>query len=205
MADITPERERAERARQRYFDTAARLRDDRDLTEHARQRRLADAWVTTRRELDALREEEHRRLAARERDLERRLFGLNSAGGDTASQAISARDAQDRAARITSPAEAAELLERAERNADSTLARAIAHHALQQSRASAFREQVQAWDAVLGSFLDARPHVAPVVEELAQIERLTGREVLSPYSLAQPSGIAPSVLNAASASQTVLA
>ncbi|MGY1778767.1 hypothetical protein [Geodermatophilus sp. SYSU D01036] len=203
MADTTPERERAERVQQRYANHAARLRADSDLTEHARQRRLADAWVAARRELDALREEEHRRLAARECDLEQRLFGLTQTGADSASQAISARDAQDRAARVTGPAEAAELLERAERNADSTLARAIAHHALQQSRTAAFREQVQAWDAVLGAFLDARPHVAPVVEELAQIERLSSREVLGPYSLAQPSGIAPSVLNAASASQTV--
>ena len=50
-----------------------------------------------------------------------------------------------------------------------------------------------------GAFLDARPHLAEVVEELAAIERLSQREIISPFSLAQPPGVQPQGINAAKA------
>ncbi len=72
-------------------------------------------------------------------------------------EAISTRDAQDRAALIKGPQDAAALLERAEQNGDQVLARAIARHAVEQSRVGLQGEQ---WGAVLASFVDARPSVS---------------------------------------------
>ena len=188
------ERQRAETIRAQYTAAEKTLRADADLSDDGRSRRLAEAWVKARKELDGLRESETARLASRERELERRLFGLPSSDG---AEAISIRDAQDRASRITRSDEAAALLERAERNGDQALARAVAHHAIQQSRTAPTREAVGQWDNVAGAFLDARPQYADVVEELAQIERLGAREVFSPFSLPQPNGVLPVDINRA--------
>ncbi len=135
-------------------------------------------------------------LAARQRELEHRLFGLGGYGPDSATHAISARDAHDRAGRLTRPQEAASLLHRAEHNGDQVLARAIAQHAVDQSRGAMTREIERAWDEVLGAFVEARPHLQNVVEELAQIERLSQPAVLGPFSLARPAGALPSDFNA---------
>ncbi len=196
MDDTTPERDQALRAQQRYVDTLNRIRNDRDLTDEARRRHAAEVWTATRKELDGLQAKERERLTKREQELERRLFGL-AAGGLDASAAISARDAQDRASRLSRPDEAAALLARAERNGDQTLAKAVAHHALLQSREAMTRDVEHAWDGVVGAFLDARPHMETVVDELAQIERLGQRQVFGPFSLGAPSGVHPSDLNAA--------
>ena len=76
---------------------------------------------------DTLRRQEQERVAERVAELERQVFGpVRTGSGDAASHAISVRDAQDRAARITKPAEARELLRRAEQSNDGVLARAIA-------------------------------------------------------------------------------
>lgn len=198
MPDMTPERERAERIQQTYAATVARIRSDHDLTDEARGRRLAEAWRTTRAKLDELRTAEQTRLAKREQELERKLFGTGWLDG--ASEAISNRDAQDRASRLARSDEATRLLRRAEQNGDQALARAIAHHALQQSRQAPSPQASRDWDSVVGAFLDARPHTAPVVEELAMIERLGTRQVFSPFSLPQPNGVAPEHINAASMS-----
>ena len=199
MPDTTPERKRALEIQQRYTTAIQRLRDDRDLTDEAR-RRLVEEWTRASKELGEPRADERDRLTRREGELERRLFGLGGAGGlDGAAQAISARDAQDRAGRLTDPQEAAALLARAEQNGDPTLARAIAHHALQQSRSAMTPSAGDAWEGVLAAFVDARPHMTPVVEELAMIERLGERQVFSEFSLAQPPGVRPQDINTAGA------
>ena len=195
MPDSTPERDKALKVHERYLDRLARLRGDLDLTDDARRRRMAEEWNTARAELDELQKAERARLSKREVELERKLFGLGSYDG--VSQAISTRDAQDRAAQLTRADQATELLRRAERNGDDALARAVAHHALQQSRQAMTPDQSRAWDAVLGEFVDTRPSTSPIVEELALIERLTGAQpVFGPYSRTKPLGVTPADINA---------
>lgn len=195
MPDSTQERERAQRVQERYAAMTRRIREDPDLTQDGRRRRLAQAWTSARAELDKLRADERDRLAEREQYLERRLFGLS--GLDGASQAISTRDAQDRASRLSRPSDATELLARAERNGDDALARAVAQHAAQQARAAATAGLSAAWDGVLGQFIDARPSLLEVVKELASIERLGAGQVFNVYSLPRPSDVLPQDLNAA--------
>lgn len=65
--------------------------------------------------------EAHNRLT--KRSLTRELFGATSVSG---SDAISMRDALDRADSLNSPGQALELLDRAERSGDRHLAQAVA-------------------------------------------------------------------------------
>jgi len=194
---MTPERVKADAAQQRYLSVAKRIRENSDLTEHARSRLLAQEWTTTHAQLDDLRVKERARLAKREQELERKLFGTGRPDG--ASEAISNRDAQDRAANVTRPDAASALLRRAEQNGDQVLARAVAHHAVQQSRQALTPQAIRDWDAVVGAFVDARPQTAETVEELAMIERLGMRQVFSPFSLPPPHGVTTAEINQASA------
>src|SRR3954447_8289114 len=114
MADTTPERDRAWGLQQRFNTAASQIRDNKDLTDEARHRQLAELWARTRRQLDDLQARERTRLEGRWDDLTRKLFGLGISSLDGAASAISARDAQDRAARLGKPDEAADLLHRAE-------------------------------------------------------------------------------------------
>ncbi len=198
MSDSTPERDRAKNIQERFAVDAKRLREDPDITDEARRRQLAEKWKTARKQLDDLQAMESRRLARREQELERRLFGAGTLDG--ASHAISMRDAQDRANRLASPADATDLLSRAERNGDQVLARAVAYHAVQQSPNVPTREAAE-WDRVIGMFIDARPETSPVVEELAAIERLSIRQVFSEFSLPQPHGVLPADINTAEPAQ----
>jgi hypothetical protein len=59
------------------------------------------------------------------------------------------------------------------------------------------RGERDAWTGVLAAYIDARPHVASVVDELAQIERLTTRQILSPFSLTQLADVTSADVNAA--------
>lgn len=192
--DLTHDRERAAEVRRRYDATIKRLREDSDLTPEARNRRMAEEWAKARKELDGLQAAERTRLAERETLLERRLFGADSV--QDSSQAISSRDAQDRAGRLTDPREAAQLLARAEANGDEALAKAVAYHAINQSRGIP-RAMAAPWEDVAGMYLNARPQLSDTVEELASIERLTTRQILNEFSLTQPPGVSSADINAA--------
>ena len=79
MSDSTPERERAAQTQKRYWQATAKLREDRDLTEAARNRRLAETWTQTRREPNELQSTERERLTKREQELQRTLFSGSAA------------------------------------------------------------------------------------------------------------------------------
>ena len=191
------EREKAERIRAQYRADTAEVAADPDLTPDAKRRRSADIWAKTQRQLDELREAEAGRLSALERDLERKLFSTPT--GRPGADPISTRDAHDRAAQLSTPLEASDLLARAELNADEALARAIARRAVEQSRTAPTKETSAAWDDVAASFLDARPSLMPVVEDLAQIERLHTRQLFSPFAIPKPYDVGNHDLNIAAA------
>lgn len=195
----TPERDRGRKIQERHNATVAEVQADTDLTTEAKSRRLAQAYVKAAAELGDLRAEERDRLARREAELERHLFGALNRPED----AISSRDAQDRAERLTTPAEAGEALRRAEQADDQVLAGAITHHAVRRSRQAVSRQATQEWDAVLAAYVDARPAKEPVVRELAEIERGTnGRDIFGPFHIAQPAGVLSADINAARSEQT---
>lgn len=185
------QREAAERIRSKYADEAEAIRNNRDLNDNARQRRLAEAHVRSRTSLDDLRQQETKNLGQRRGELERDLFGARGAarGLDAGAHAISARDASDRAAQVTSATEAAELLARAEADGDELLARAVARRSMQGADQAMTTAVAEAWNDVARTFLDNRPALMPVVEELAEIENMSERQIFSPFHLPEPHGV----------------
>lgn len=192
-------RERAQGIREKYTEKVAAIREDRNLSEEGRSRKLAEAWADAKAKLDGLGQQESDLLTGRRGDLERQLFGgsVRSTGMDAGAAAISARDAADRADQLTKPADAAAALRRAESDGDAVLARAIMRHAVRSAEAAPVREAAAAWEGVARTYLDAHPALMPTVEELAEIEDLTKRQVFSPFTLPQPHGVAPRYLNEA--------
>jgi hypothetical protein len=191
--DTTEERRRAQQIVDDYNRVTQLLRADKDLTDDGRNRQLIAAYDRARVQLNELRTQEQSRLASRGADLERRLFGL--AGHANGADAISARDALDRASQLKSTKEAAALLQRADSTGDDVLARAIASTAAERSRTSPDPNVARAWDGVIRTYVDARPTMSSVVEELAQIERLSQPQVFSPFSVAKPRDVPTHVLN----------
>ncbi len=124
----------------------------------ARDHQLAKALRDAQAQLDALQRDEQAQIAARTRQLNRRLFGLGEhAAGATV---LAHRDALDRAARLTDPAEAKRLLARAERTGDDLLAQAVAHHAAENR-----------WSDVIDAYLRERPQHVDAYTELVAIKR----------------------------------
>lgn len=195
--DIHRRREAAERIRKQYLEEVATLRADKDLSDEGRQRRLADAYVRTKTELQKHAAAEREELTNRKAQLEQRFYRTSGSHfGDAATRAISVRDASDRAAQIKTPQEAMDLLRRAESNGDEVLTRAVVRVALDRP-ASGIQKTDDAWDDVGRAFLDSRPDLVPVAEELGQIERLTDgkRQIFSPFSIPAPYGVAPRFIN----------
>jgi hypothetical protein len=193
------QRDTAEQIRQQYATQVAQVNENRDLSEGGRKRRLAEIYVATKTKLDELATAEVQNLHSRKTSLERELFGARGVarGLDAGALAISARDASDRAAQLQSPAEAAELLARAEADGDELLARAVARRCIQGSEAAMTSSAAGEWDQVTRVYLDSRPNLEPVVEELAEIETLTTRQVFSPFSVLQPNGVEREFINTA--------
>ncbi|OBH23788.1 hypothetical protein A5693_09595 [Mycobacterium sp. E1319] len=104
------------------------IRANRSLTQEGKRRELALATLSARRSADKARQE---RAAEREQQLatSRRIAFGNFAGDMTAADAMSARDAADRAAKITNHAAAKAALSQAILLDDQPYAKAIAAHA----------------------------------------------------------------------------
>ncbi len=184
---MTRQKQAAKLLQENYQRGLAEIHADKDLSQDGRTRRLAELYTRTRREMDTLREQEQTSLSGRMAKLEDRLYGLH-ADDSSGSRAISTRDAQDRAAQLTTPPAAVELLQRAERNGDDTLARAVAAHAIERSRAAVLSGEEEAWDDVLRTYVEPRRSWAQqCVEELAEIERDQIPQMFT-FSLPTPTG-----------------
>jgi hypothetical protein len=157
--------DRAEAIRATLANEANAIRGNADYTTDARQKYLARSFVKAQDAMTA-----HRRsfLGANSSDaasLRRDLFGATSTSGD---DAISVRDADDRASRIESSTEAHSLLVQAEENGDEVLARAIARRAYAQAKDF---WAGSGWGEVLGLYVESRPEVAAKLEQLEAATR----------------------------------
>jgi hypothetical protein len=191
------ERETAERIRARYAEDVAEVRANADLSDEGKQRQLAGLYAKAQAELDRHAAAERELLAERTTTLERTMYGPpNTVSLDPASYAISARDASDRAARLEDPTEALDLLRRADTNRDEVLARAIMRRAVERPRTGVGRID-DAWDQVGEAFLDARPSMMSIAEELAEIERMGQRQIFSPFSVTRPRDVPTHQINTA--------
>lgn len=160
-----------------------RIRADSQLSDAGKEAAIARAYVTAQEALGRMQAQQEADAKRRVRALEREIFGLY--GAADASESISYRDAQDRAAALPDDGEqqALRLLHQAERSGDRHLAKAIVQRALEAR-----------WAQVLNAYADEHPGSEPKLQELVDIyvglpgseslARLLGRAMA--YELPKP-------------------
>jgi len=121
--------EKANAIGMRFNSDVTRIRESSDLTAEAKQRHIAERYDKARAEMTELRSGWEKKAADREKALTRDLFGSSTAVG---SDAISFRDAADRATQLDRPSDALAMLRPAGNTGDTVLARAVAQHAFEQ-------------------------------------------------------------------------
>ncbi|WP_017936063.1 hypothetical protein [Nocardioides sp. Iso805N] len=165
------------------FNADAELhRNNADLTPDGRIRRLAIAYLSAKAQMDELQTSWAGTSAINAETIDRDVFGApNVVGAD----AISSRDAADRASRVESPEDGMRLLQQAERTGDEILARAVAQYAYDQ-QGVVFGS---GWTDVVDAFASRRPEVAQKLTDLAAATRANLDASLTAaftFSLARP-------------------
>ena len=164
-----------------------RIRDRIELSPAAAQARIAAVYLKAKTSMDAMNTANPAKRAADLAAAKRNLFGIDdlttgASPADRASMALSFRDAQQRAAQLTTTAEAQALLDLADQSGDELLARAVGNAALSglgmddvgQAYLAARPQQAKAYDALrgltrMGSIAEILEFVLPKPPELAQV------------------------------------
>lgn len=141
---------------ERLASEVARINGRQSLSPQAKQIAIAKAYRTARDQVQGMRQAEADRISGERTRLSRRLFGHE--GAADAQTIIVRRDAADRAARLTSPEEAEQALQRAEAQGDTHLAQAIAGHSL-----------ANLWNGVVQTWVNAHPDIADTAQQLEQL------------------------------------
>ena len=146
-------RAEAEAARSRYRNTTEEINKDPKLSEEGKRAEI-DQWrEATKITLAELREKE---LKIVDEAIEAREKRIDASMGSSSTDLIAFRDAQDRADRLESPAEAQRILERALRTNDTSLAGAV------------FRRSLDAnWREPIETLTSVRPDLGEAVKDLA--------------------------------------
>jgi len=179
----TPERDQAARIRDRLATELAAIHSQRDLSDVGKQRRSARVVVKAQDQLKALQAAEAARVADREDALTRQLFasvGKNSVTGATdATSVISARDAADRASRITSPKDAARLMDLADLHGDAVLLRALARECASRGNPlePEYRRLFRTWADRQEGAADAIAELDVINDERHALDHRLNREV----------------------------
>jgi len=137
------------------------IRENADLTREGRQRQIAASYLRAKQGLDQLRQEFMDGAVHDAKIHSKDIFGAACAIG---ADAISVRDAADRASRLTDADEALGLLQMADENGDEVLARAVAQQSYRAAKQATFGDE--GWTSVLGEYLGSRPEVAAKLSEL---------------------------------------
>ncbi len=176
----------ADGLREQHAARAERIRARPELSDHGRATLLAQNYLDAKSKMANLEQTARADDNAQRTRSERAAFGTGGLPSDPATVAVSYRDAQDRAAAITSSTEAAALLARAERSGDEPLARAVAGHAHDQA-SSALGRLDPAWSDVVDSYTASRPSAAQDVNTLRDLGSSTSMRDLFAYVLSAPS------------------
>ncbi|WP_030323174.1 hypothetical protein [Streptomyces flavochromogenes] len=175
----------ADEIRARLTDSTQRINGKRDLTPHAKRVMLARAYVEARDALAELREQETKAVVRERQKLERKLFGTTGFNPDP-QLIIAKRDADDRAAKYESPADARRALQRAERDGDTILAKAIA------SRAADWGGDPH-WGALVQEYVAERPVEAETLKAMQELpntdDGVFKLQQAMRYGLAVPDGL----------------
>ena len=149
-------------------DSVTATRDNRELTDDAKHRRLVAAYDSAKEQMDRLEQRWSGFSSDRLDRLRREVFGTVPSNG---MDAINVRDARDRANRIDTEQEALEELEFATENGDDALARAVLHVAFRRWRESPFGD----WSDVLNAYAEKRPSEVARLDELIGLEKQSVR------------------------------
>ena len=197
MPDMTPQvAEQAAAIHAAMNADMQAARNNPDLSLEGRRNQIARVYGEAKRDMDALQAKWASNSTTTAVSLTQQLFGATSTSG---ADAISARDADDRAAQIETGAQALALLERAENNGDGVLARALAQRAFSE-RGNFFGSD---WDPVLERYLSTRPGVAKKMEDLAAAARASiasGIQSAGVFFIVEPTeilGMSPTTIRAA--------
>jgi hypothetical protein len=173
---------KAEKTAQDFNREVERLRGDADLTAAARQRHIAVAYTQAVEQMSALRDQWNGGRSADEVALTRQCFGSSTASG---SDAISVRDAQDRAQQIETPSEALGLLQLAAVNNDESLVRAIAQGAYTEVTSGLFGRDL-GWGEPLTYFASQRPRLVDKINALTSLQRVDVFAVEANFIIPKP-------------------
>lgn len=167
----------AETIRDRLSHRASEIKKNDDLTPDAKRRQIAEAHSDAVSRMAALRE--RRKAAHTESQLSatRSLFG---GGYSSGADAISLRDATERAAQLEDTADARALLRRANANGDRTLARAIVLEAIERSKGQLFGN---VWINVINEQAEADPSISDIVKQVAQPSEIGSLEDSMRFSM----------------------
>lgn len=157
-----PTRQQMNQLRIAYREGVDTVRGDASLSELGKQQLIARAWTNTRNELARLTQLDFDTQVARFNDLERQVFGAAVTSG---ADAVSFRDATDRAAKLANADAAQKALGTAELSGDATLAKAIVLQAWQRN-----------WTQVVEQYAMTHPTVTDSLAELGALrENLDSR------------------------------
>lgn len=172
---ITALRDEAARISSNYQSTVRSIREDRNLSQEGITGKLAGLHEDASAKVKTLEQRERTLLAETTLALEQKIGGT---AGATADQVIQFRDAQDRAAALTTPRQASEALEKAVRRGDKDLARAYVLHAIEQRDADPVQRAFEGisddeglWASVLQQYANAYPDTAETLGDLLQLRR----------------------------------
>ncbi|MFF1336362.1 hypothetical protein ACFVYT_00325 [Streptomyces sp. NPDC058290] len=147
--------------RQQLDSKVQHIRGQKNLTTRAKQTMIARAYLEARNGLDELREQEAARIERQREQLDRKLFGTNGFSPDP-NTVIARRDANDRAAKLDTPAEAEHALRRAEREGDRIMAKAIAARAADYSGDPS-------WAQLLNQYVDGKPEETATLQAMVDL------------------------------------
>ncbi len=175
----------ADDLRQRASDEVNRIRAVSRYTDDHKRAAIARVYAQAHEKMTRLTAESGADDADVKARSNRRAFGSDDLPGDRGSLAISSRDAADRVAGLTTSADAAALLERAEMGSDEVLARAVASHAHRQST-DGLTARDPGWGDVVDTFAATRPAATDAIGTLRSHQTTPSVRVLWAFVLPKP-------------------
>ncbi|MGW3408079.1 hypothetical protein [Streptomyces sp. NPDC000888] len=160
MTKATPDSIRAA-----YDRKLTNLRGRQDLSGQARQVAIARAYQEAQQQLGRLHQADTDHYHRQRNYLERKLFGSTTDVNGT--NALSSRDARERAANYSDPIEAATAFNRAMRDGDTDMQRAIAAHAAEQG---SHETAPPGWTAIVKHYATSTPSKQDTFNELSNMQ-----------------------------------
>lgn len=152
-----------EQIRESYNRQIEKIRERQDLTAQAKQVAMARAHTAAATKLNETRQADRQQYETRRSQLEKRLFGNRELTG---TDALSARDARERAAGYTHPDEALAAYKRAQRDGDRDMMRALGSWAADQAALPILGD---AWKPLVEQHAAATPGYAENLQELRSL------------------------------------